>query len=145
MHSHLWKAGKTAEIEWNEDRMGSGLPEIDEQHREWISRFNEFDRAIVNQQGVQACSDALLFFLRYTETHFQFEEDLMKQYHCPAESMNREEHRKFQARIHETIYKTWPSGATESEVQRLRTELSEWLVHHICQVDVKLRDVAGGS
>ncbi len=141
MRPNLWEQGKTREIQWNEGEMASGFPAIDEQHKEWIARFNQFDQAIAQSKGTEACSEALLFFLRYSETHFHFEEDIMKQFHCSSESLNREEHRKFQARIHETIYKTWPSGATEFEVRALRTQLADWLVHHICCVDLKLRDV----
>jgi hemerythrin len=145
MSPHLWEEGKSTGIEWDESRMATGFPAIDEQHKEWICRFNEFGRAILENRGVEACSDVLLFFLHYTETHFRFEENVMDQYHCSAGAMNREEHKIFQSRIHETIYKTWPSGATESEVRALRNQLSDWLVHHICFVDVKLREVADKS
>ena len=35
-------------IKWNDEKMATGLPEIDSQHKEWIRRFNEFDDAVVN-------------------------------------------------------------------------------------------------
>jgi hypothetical protein len=34
-------------IEWNKAILGTGLPDIDEQHREWLRRYNEFDNAVM--------------------------------------------------------------------------------------------------
>jgi hemerythrin-like metal-binding protein len=121
--------------------MTSGFPEIDAQHKEWITRFNAFNQAVVQHKGAEAFSDALMFFIRYTETHFRTEETLMKVYHCSGEGLNKQEHDKFQKRVQEITYQTWPLGATEEDVLNLKAELGEWLVSHICKVDIKLREV----
>jgi hemerythrin len=127
-------------VTWNEVQMTTGIPEIDAQHKKWIARFNEFRQAIINQKGEEACTNALLFFMRYTETHFRFEEAMMEQYHCSANALNKDEHKKFQDRIQEITYMTWPLGATMEDVKALEAELVGWLTNHICCVDVKLRD-----
>ena len=36
-------------IEWNEAKLGTGLPDIDEQHRERLRRYNEFDNAVMKE------------------------------------------------------------------------------------------------
>jgi hemerythrin len=56
--------------------------------------------------------------------------------------LNKAEHDKFQARIQEITYMTWPLGATINDVMMLEEELVVWLKDHICTIDVKLRDVA---
>ena len=127
-------------IEWDERLMTTGIPEIDVQHKKWISKFNEFENAINRQKGEEACSNALLFFIRYADTHFRFEEDLMEHYHCSARYLNKEEHEKFRTRIQELTYMAWPLGATPEDVLRLEEELVNWLKDHICNVDVKLRE-----
>ena len=132
------------ETEWNESQMATGFPEIDGQHKEWISRFNKFTAAVTSQKGEEAWTDALMFFIHYTETHFRFEESIMKIYRCSTEAMNKAEHEKFQARIQEITYMTWPLGATMDDVINLQKELADWLRHHICTIDVQLRDVAPG-
>ncbi len=129
-------------IQWNESRMSTGIPQIDEQHKEWIARFNTFNQAVEENLGTETFSDALLFFLRYTQTHFHFEETLMTMYHCSAEGRNKLEHERFEKRIHELSFQTWPLGATPEEVLLLRNELGDWLVSHICKTDVALREVA---
>ena len=140
MSPHLWEVGRNDSVQWVESRMSSGFPEIDNQHKEWISRFNAFNQAILEHKGEKVFADALMFFLRYTETHFRFEENLMKVQHCPAEGINRQEHAAFQKWIQELIFETWPLGATEQDVLKLKNELANWLVSHICGVDVKLRE-----
>jgi hemerythrin len=140
MSPFLWEAGRNDTVTWNESRMTTGFPEIDAQHKEWISRFNEFNQAVIDHKGQEVFGNALLFFLRDTETHFRFEEDLMKLHHCSAQGLNKEEHEKFQKRIHEITYQTWPLGATEEDVLQLKKELADWLISHICTVDVKLRE-----
>jgi len=139
MSIHEWQA-KQKMIEWDEKTMATGVPEVDNQHKEWISRFNEFEKAIVINNGEQACSDTLLFFLRYTDTHFRFEENIMDLYHCPARYVNKQEHQRFKAWIEELVYKTWPLGALPEDVVKLEQEMVDWLKNHICTVDVKLRE-----
>ena len=37
-------------INWDAEKMTTGIGEIDEQHKEWIRRFNEFDDAVTSQR-----------------------------------------------------------------------------------------------
>jgi hemerythrin len=48
-------------IEWHEAKLGTGLPNIDEQHKEWVRRFNEFDQAAANGEGTDVLSKTLAF------------------------------------------------------------------------------------
>ena len=130
------------ELAWNDDKMGTGIKEIDDQHKEWLSRFNEFNRAVTDKRGKEALSRALFFFLRYTETHFTYEEKQMKQTNCPAEATNRAEHEKFRKRLAEIMDLFGQKGGSMIEAMQLNTELKNWLLDHICTVDVQLRLVA---
>jgi hemerythrin len=132
-------------IKWDYEKMTTGLPEINEQHKEWIRRFNEFDNAVVNRKGQDVLQSAIRFFAQYTETHFAREEACMTQYHCPAEAANRVAHDGFRAKLSEI--KDWveQEGATMVEVMALELALEEWLVNHICTIDVQLRDVVASS
>ncbi|MBT3336392.1 MAG: hypothetical protein HN855_12600 [Anaerolineae bacterium] len=77
-------------IEWNED-MSTGIPEIDEEHKEWLRRYNEFDNAVSNQQGKELTKVALRFFEQYTEFHFPNEEWRASNHPSPVAEKNREE------------------------------------------------------
>jgi hemerythrin len=132
-------SGKSFKISWEESLMASGIPELDQQHKEWIAKFNEFEQAIDLNKGEEACTKALLFFIHYTDTHFKFEEGLMEHYLCPARFKNKDEHEQFRTRIQEITYMTWPLGATGEDVFKLEEELVTWLKEHICGVDMQLR------
>jgi hemerythrin len=126
-------------IEWDHDKMTTGLPDIDEQHKEWIRRFNEFDNAVANRKGLEAIQSTLSFLTQYTETHFVHEEACMTQCNCPATAVNRSAHDGFRARLSEIKGWVKQEGATIVEVVALKLELEAWLINHICTIDVQLR------
>ena len=127
-------------IEWNAERMATGLPEVDAQHQEWIRRINEFDNAVVNRQGHKAILSALDFLTQYSETHFASEEASMARLKSPALAANRAAHNEFRRKLAEI--KGWVNreGASMVEVIALQGTLEDWLVNHICTIDVQLRD-----
>lgn len=132
-------------IEWNDEKMATGFPEIDAQHREWIRRLNEFDDAVVNRKGQEVIQNTLDFLTQYSETHFVGEEAIMTQLNSPVLETNRAEHNEFRGKLSEI--RTWVKneGATSVEMVALKDALEEWLVNHICTVDVQLRKVAPNS
>ena len=132
-------------IEWNDEKMATGFPEIDAQHKEWIRRINEFDDAVVNRKGQEAIQNTLDFLAQYSETHFAGEEALMAQRNSPVQEPNRAAHDEFRGKLAEI--RTWAKNdsATSVEVIALKDALEEWLVNHICTVDVQLRNVDPGS
>ena len=132
-------------IKWDYEKMTTGLSEIDEQHKEWILRFNEFDNAVINRKGQDALKSAISFFVQYTETHFSREEACMAQYHCPAQALNRAAHDGFRAKLSEINDWVEKEGATMVEAMALELALEEWLVNHICTIDVQLRKVVTSS
>ena len=129
-------------IEWDEAKFGTGLPEIDAQHREWLGRFNEFDNAVSNGQGREVIFGALAFMVQYTEIHFSLEEARMAELGCPARDANRAAHDQFRTRLDEML--SWLENArpTTVEVVILKQELEEWLTTHISTIDMQLRYVS---
>jgi hemerythrin-like metal-binding protein len=132
-------------IEWNDEKMATGFSEIDTQHKEWIRRLNEFDDAVVNHKGQEAIQNTLDFLTQYSETHFAGEEAIMEQLNSPVLETNRAEHNKFRGKLSEIRAWVKSEGATSVEVVALKDALEEWLVNHICTVDVQLRKVAPNS
>jgi hemerythrin len=132
-------------IEWNYEKMTTGLLEIDNQHKEWIRRFNEFDNAVINQKGPDALQSTLSFLAQYTETHFALEEARMKQYNCPAQAMNLAAHNVFRGKLAEIVAWVKRGEVSTVEVLELKVALEEWLVNHICTIDVQLRGVVNSA
>jgi hemerythrin len=128
-------------IEWNDEKMATGFPEIDAQHKEWIRRINEFDDAVVNRKGQEIIQNTLDFLNQYTETHFAGEEALMAQHKSPVLEPNRAAHDEFRRKLAEIRAWVKNEGATSVEVIELKDALEKWLGNHICTIDVELRKV----
>jgi hemerythrin len=128
-------------IEWNDEKMATGFPEIDEQHKEWIHRMNKFDEAVVNHTSLEFVQKTLDFLTQYSETHFIGEEAIMARLNSPVQEKNRAAHNVFRGKLAEI--RTWvkKEGPTSVEMIALKSELEDWLVNHICTVDVQLRKV----
>jgi hemerythrin len=126
-------------VKWDYAQMTTGLPEIDEEHKEWIRRFNEFDAAVAEGQGLEAIQHTLHFLAQYTETHFAHEEARMAQYNSPVAALNRAEHDRFRAKLYEIEAWIQREGTTLVEVVSLKIDMEQWLVNHICKVDVQLQ------
>ena len=124
-------------IEWNES-MSTGVLEIDEEHKEWLRRFNKFDDAVINRLGMETVQEALAFFEQYTETHFPHEEELSR--HSPASMAqeNRDQHQEFRGKIQEIGGWIRQEGVSMVEVISLKMEMEDWLTNHICKVDGQL-------
>jgi len=132
-------------IEWNFGKMTTGLSQIDDQHQEWIRRLNAFEKAVVDQKGTDALQGTLDFLAQYTETHFLLEEACMRQYNCPAEAANLAAHNVFRGKLAEIVAWVKTGGASTVEVLDLKVALDEWLVVHICTIDVQLRKAVSGA
>ncbi len=130
-------------IEWNEEVMTTGIPEVDAQHKEWIRRFNQFEDAVLSRHGTEAIHDALRFFLSYAATHFPFEESWMEKLNCPSAELNQAAHARFREKIQAMEDWIQAEGASLVEVIELKVDMEQWLVDHICKIDSQLRTVAG--
>lgn len=128
-------------IEWNDEKMATGFPEIDAQHKEWIRRVNMFHDDVFNRKWQETLENTLDFLSQYSEIHFANEEGIMAQHHSPAQEPNRAAHDKFRGMLSEIRSWVKNEGATSVEVVELMIELDEWLVNHICTVDVQLRNI----
>jgi hemerythrin len=132
-------------FEWNDEKMATGFPEIDAQHKEWIRRINEFDDAVVNRKGQEAIQNTLDFLTQYSETHFVGEEAIMAQHNSPVQELNRAAHNEFRGKLAEIRSWVKNEGAMSVEVVALKSTLEKWLVNHICTIDAQLRNVDSDS
>jgi hemerythrin len=88
-------------IIWNEQRMATGVQEVDEQHKELIRHFNEFHEPMTHGKGQATAISLLTFLADYTETHLRCEEDCMTRYKCPAAASNLAAHNSLRMQIAE--------------------------------------------
>lgn len=126
-------------VVWDEARLGIGLPDIDQQHREWIRRYNDFDNAVANGEEPGIIFNTLAFLVQYTETHFSHEEKRMEECSCPALAENRAAHKEFNARLNEMLSWLEHTRPTAVEMFVLKKDLDTWVTNHISTIDIQLR------
>lgn len=120
--------------------MATGVESVDSEHQKLIEMVNQLDDACARGAGKQEVSKMLDFLSEYVVQHFTGEEAHMERLHCPTAKQNEQAHQDLL-----TKYSAWrknfdAKGASISMVAELSATLKQWLVGHICKVDVCMRD-----
>jgi hemerythrin len=76
MEQHIWK------IEWNDD-LSVGIPEIDADHKRFVSLVNGFNKSIVDRMELSEIEQRLQLILDDAVGHFAHEERLFEQWSYP--------------------------------------------------------------
>lgn len=128
---------------WDEDRLGTGVASIDEQHRllfEIVERLR-----LLCQSGVdrKRLGRIIEFVRHYAVGHFRHEEEIMDRHRCPAREVNCAAHQQFLQQL-ESLVAKFDQGADPQHVGvELCTFLNDWLRDHIGCVDIQLRSDGG--
>lgn len=131
-------------IEWSTS-YETGEPRIDEQHRNLVGYVNRLERLLESTPPGSPADreevDNLLVFLEsYVNTHFAYEELCMTLRGCPIARKNKEAHDRFLALYDDFTQQHRARGGASIEMLReLHETLKNWLVGHICNIDVQLR------
>lgn len=126
-------------ISWNESYC-TGVQQIDEQHQKLFRFVGALDRLVDRGVGSGLEVDHLMMFLgTYIRSHFAYEESCMARYRCPTAGANKKAHREFLVFYDGIDREYQASGGSVEMVQRLSNEMGQWLIDHICTIDVGLR------
>ncbi len=125
-------------LEWA-NIYATGVEEIDAQHRKLFKMINELGDAIKAGQGPEAAPQALKFLGDYVKTHFGYEEECMHKLKCPVAGKNKEAHESFLKLFTKYNDRFRAEGYKEDVVVELHTIAVDWLVKHICGVDVNMK------
>ena len=124
-------------IEWD-DSFSVKNTEIDDQHKKWISIYNEMHECLTNND----CSDfdsltrkIIKRMQNYTSYHFNFEKDYMAKMGYPGIVDHLRCHKDFDSRIYNLARDTREGRIVlNTEVIKI---LKEWLLDHILVEDQK--------
>ena len=124
------------EILWTE-QFSVGVEKLDEQHQILIGMINKLISDPKATTRSETVSQVLGEMTDYAMEHFAYEENLMAECGYPQRKEHIKEHKAFQ----ETTAKF--GAATAIDVQgipeMLLEHLSEWLTHHILEIDMAYR------
>ena len=124
-------------VAWTDD-FCIGHEEIDSQHQELVSRINKLIERL-DQGGDQYNIEEMLTFLyKYTDYHFQTEEQLMEEINYPHLSDQKESHGKFLQGLEKLKADFDSQGNILDLAYRTQSHLVGWLLNHIAKEDKKI-------
>jgi len=124
-------------IAWRES-MSIGVPEIDSQHKELLSRFDLLLKACEAGKGIDELKKLLGFLDDYVVKHFSDEEAIQRNSNFPGYATHKSEHDWFIARLKALNEEIKADGVAVYHVTETNNMLLKWLINHIAKVDVEL-------
>lgn len=125
-------------LDWD-DGLSVGIPELDAEHRHFISLINALNQAILNRMDIEEIKRRMHLILADAQQHFTHEEQLFKQWHYPdAESHVRMHAEATQA--YESIMAQLSDISLESAWISAGLKVKQILIDHLLEEDMKYRD-----
>ncbi|MEZ5402010.1 MAG: bacteriohemerythrin [Bryobacteraceae bacterium] len=129
-------------VQW-ESRFETGETRVDDQHRRLFEYVNKLEELIQNGFKPHEFDNIVSFLSLYVRVHFVCEESCMSIRHCIVAEKNKAAHQKFLDFFEKFKMDYERRGADKMMVQDLYNAASQWLVNHICRIDVQLREAEG--
>lgn len=122
-------------MKWNDSYI-IGIPIIDTQHKQLFYIFGELNNALRQGARTSAIAQTLKRLNQYVSRHFSLEERYMAESDYNGLIQQVDEHRAFSQKLRQIIANFEESGLTPEIAQRLREELSQWLLKHVSGRDM---------
>jgi hemerythrin len=121
-------------VTWR-DHFATGIEAIDDQHRELFARLDRFLGAIDEGNGTRELLPTLDFLGQYAASHFTVEENLMDAHAYPHVGLQITEHLRFMDDLEKLRIEVKTGSATHELALRTGRSFTQWLIHHICELD----------
>lgn len=118
-------------IAWN-SQLDTGIAAIDAQHQQIIGFINQLEAAQTSNNKLLT-NEVIARLIGYTQSHFGFEEELLKQSGYAYFKPHQKVHELFARRVEEF---TQRSAQGEDIASELREVLLTWLNNHITDEDL---------
>lgn len=125
-------------IKWQE-KYTTGLKEVDDQHKILFVFFNDFEESIKESRGMAYIFSYFSVLEAYAVAHFQYEEECMEKYRCPAAEVNKIAHQKFIENVVSVRAQLESKQFTDEQAAQLHQFLEQWITGHIIGTDAQLR------
>ena len=126
------------EIVWS-NFLSVGVPEMDEEHQEFIAQVNELNRAIIESEDKATVAQAMERMLAEAVRHFAHEEDLLARWEYPETAAHADRHAQLMAQFTRAMKEFTDTDISFVwAVKGLR--LKQLLVEHLLKEDMKYRD-----
>ncbi len=120
-------------ITWS-NALSVGVAEIDRQHQNLLSIFNDLVQAAENESSRSVVSEHISKLIAYIDYHFGTEETYMTRFRYPDLHSHRQEHRMFIRKV--LSFRRDHAAGKDSLTEDILAFLSDWLRVHIPEVDM---------
>jgi hemerythrin len=122
-------------ITWNKS-FETGHPIVDGQHKNLFSMVNHLHTAIEEGHAKLILIETMEKLASYVAIHFKTEEELMQASNYPEYEIHKTEHENLKEQAFKLI-KLFSLGKVDLTAT-ISKFLSDWLQHHILEVDIKM-------
>jgi hemerythrin len=129
MKRHLWK------LEWDEG-MSVGIPEIDDDHKQFIMLISELNRAIAERMRPAEVHRRLQMIVDDTKRHFEREEQFFLKWQYPGARDHAHVHAQILKSLQNILESFLPYGL-EAEWTDAALVVKDLLINHILIEDMK--------
>ena len=112
---------------------------VDDQHKRLFEIVNTLETAVRNKTAEALIQQTLQDLGDYVKTHFVDEERIMELVRCPTCAGNKKAHGEFLLVYQKFQQKFNSEGYSDALADELLKVAQEWLVKHICGIDISLR------
>ncbi|MBE0620628.1 MAG: bacteriohemerythrin [Burkholderiales bacterium] len=126
------------EIRWSES-LSVGVAEIDQEHRQFVARVNELNKAIIECRNKATVERLLDLMLMEASHHFWHEQRLLALWNYPDRAAHAAKHAELTAQF-DRIMKEFERADVSFTWALKGLHIKQLLVDHLLQEDMKYRD-----
>lgn len=122
-------------MEWK-DEYSVSHSTLDFDHQMLINIINQLAFAVQNKQGKRVIGQTIESLVKYVETHFAREEDVMRAAKFPDLVSHQAKHREIEETVRD-IFDLFKRSPKDLEAEKVLIFLKTWLIQHILRSDMK--------
>jgi len=125
-------------IAWS-DFLSVGVPEMDDEHRQFIARVNELNKAIIESEDKATIERMMDLMLMEAAHHFWHEQELLARWNYPETAAHIAKHAELTAQF-ERVMKQFAETDISFVWALKGLHVKQLLVEHLLKEDMKYRD-----
>ncbi|HOV98532.1 MAG TPA: bacteriohemerythrin [Bacteroidota bacterium] len=119
-------------VQWSSN-LSVGVPSLDAEHKQLLELINKMHEAMQRGEGKTVVANILDQLIRYTQTHFKHEEEIMAKTRYPQAAVHSLHHNQLTKKVLE-LQKELANGSVSVTLEVMNF-LKSWLQDHIIKMD----------
>ena len=126
------------ELQWS-DFLTVGIPQMDEEHKKFISQVNELTKAVVDCRDKTTIRRLMDSMLAEAANHFRHEEQLLVEWKYPDRAVHAAKHVQLAAQL-DRVKREFETPAISFMGALKGLQINQLLIDHLLKEDMKYRD-----